>query len=75
MGAIWEARLRWQRQEFLRDANRKAMADLLAALESVEWVTNDAGLELCPCCDGMKDQGHGEFCEVGNALARARGES
>lgn len=49
--------------------------DLFTALESVEWVTNDAGLELCPCCDGMRDQGHGEFCEVGNALARARGES
>ena len=62
-----------------RDAIRAQIADeyrdLFTALESVEWVTNDAGLELCPCCDGMRDQGHGEFCEVGNALARARGES
>jgi len=61
-----------------RDANRpfivKAVncyADLVAALEAVEWIC-DAGLWYCPFCKRQRKDGHGDGCQLAAALAKAK---
>jgi len=46
-------------------------ADLVAALEAVEWVC-DAGLWYCPCCKQQRTKGHKTDCQLAAALAKAK---
>ena len=68
-------------QDYARAHAIKAVPDLLAALESVEWVEMPdgfGGLETehrCPWCDQEQFQGHAQDCPRQIALARARSEA
>jgi len=48
-------------------------ADLVAALEAVEWVPL-GNRRVCPNCGRPWDQGHAPTCKLAAALAKAKGE-
>ena len=58
----------------LIDQLQREKAELVAALEAVEWVC-DAGLWYCPCCKQQRTKGHKTDCQLAAALAKAKGES
>ena len=49
-------------------------AELVAALEAVQWQQQDFGSESfrCPVCYGQGGVGHYPDCLIGNALAKAK---
>jgi len=63
-----------QRRDALRDEIADDWRAMVAALEEVEWAGENAH-PFCPCCGGYKHLGHMDYCEVGNVLAKIRGES
>ena len=52
-----------------------AAPDLLAALEVAEWQGNATPYKVCPTCRGYRERGHLEGCEIGHAIAQAKGEA
>ena len=77
-----ERRAIYDKLEADRDAARQQIVDeyrdLLAALESVEWVRDEDLPEYdkwCPWCGNYRKYGHASDCQRHAALARARGES
>jgi len=57
----------------LIDQLQREKAELVAALEAVEWVC-DAGLWYCPCCKQQRTKGHKTDCQLAAALQKAKGE-
>jgi len=55
----------------LIDQLQREKAELVAALEAVEWVC-DAGLWYCPCCKQQRTKGHKTDCQLAAALAKAK---
>ena len=58
-----------------------AHADLVAALEAVEWVEDTYASDqvaeqalMCASCSGWKPEGHAPDCQLALALAKGRAE-
>ena len=49
-----------------------AHADLVAALEAVEWQGHGRGFVLCPSCAQDEISGHTDKCQLAAALAKAK---
>lgn len=49
-----------------------AAPELYDALEEIQFKGHN---QVCPICKGSKNTGHGAMCDVGRALAKARGKS
>jgi hypothetical protein len=67
-------------EEAVKDWNNRPIEDQLRAenerlrraLESVEWITNDFGLRLCPFCENSQYHGHTLDCPRQVALGLAK---